>query len=423
MATLERFQHVFPNGLTLLAERMPTLKSAAFTLMVPAGAAYDPPNGLGTATVLSEWMMRGAGTRDSRALVEDLDNLGVSHRVSAQTVHLSIAAATLGRNLPAGLSILADVLLDPHLPDDQFEPVRSLAIQSLRSLEDDPGSKALVELRMRHFPAPWGRHALGTLNGIESLEPESVRQFHECAVRPNGAILAAAGEIDWDGLRDQVEALFGRWHPRPDPPLVAGPRGPSRDHVFKETQQVQIGLALPLVPVTHPEAYHARAATAILGGYSSARLFTEVREKRGLCYSVSAAYESLKHQAAMLCHAGTSTDRSQQTLDVMLAEVERLKRKGVLPEELETLRAGLKSSWIMQQESSLSRSSQLATDWYYLGRVRSLDEIARELDALTPASVSDFCAQLDLDPITILTLGPSALRVPESCLTRSEPHS
>ena len=121
-------------------------------------------------------------------------------------------------------------------------------------------------------------------------------------------------------------------------------------------------------------------------------LFTEVREKRGLCYSVYAAYEGQLDRAAMLCYAGTSTDRAQQTLDVMLDEIERLGKSGVALDELETMRAGLKSSLIMAQESSMSRSGSLASDWFFLGRVRPIEEIAIELDALSPDAVSDYAA-------------------------------
>jgi predicted Zn-dependent peptidase len=127
---------------------------------------------------------------------------------------------------------------------------------------------------------------------------------------------------------------------------------------------------------------------------------------------VYAGYESLKHSAAVFCYAGTSADRAQQTLDVTLAELRRLTASGVEAEELDTMRAGLKSSLIMQQESSLSRSGSLASDWYFLGRVRSLDEIASALDALTPAAVSQFAASLPLDDLTMLTLGPAALAWP-----------
>ena len=136
--------------------------------------------------------------------------------------------------------------------------------------------------------------------------------------------------------------------------------------------------------MTSPDYYRARAAVAVLGGYSSARLFTEVREKRGLCYSVYASYESHRDRAALLCYAGTSPDRAQETLDVMLAELRRLGRDGIDHDELETMRAGLKSSLIMAQESSMSRSAALASDWYFLNRVRPLEEISAQLDALTP---------------------------------------
>ena len=111
-------------------------------------------------------------------------------------------------------------------------------------------------------------------------------------------------------------------------------------------------------------------------------------------------------------YAGTSADRAQQTLDVTIAEIERLAREGIEAEELETMRAGLKSSLIMQQESSMSRSGSLASDWYYLGRVRSLDEISAALDALTTESVGELAAAQDLGAMTILTLGPNALNFP-----------
>ena len=116
----------------------------------------------------------------------------------------------------------------------------------------------------------------------------------------------------------------------------------------------------------------------------------------------------------MLCYAGTSTDRAQQTLDVMLTEFQRLGREGIDVDELKMMRAGLKSSLIMAQESSMSRSSALASDWYFLGRVRPLEEISAKLDALTPRSVSEYAAEFaQLHDLTILTLGPTPLRFPE----------
>lgn len=409
-ASLE--QHVFPNGLVLLAEPMPGVQSAAFTFLLPAGAAFEPEDRGGSASMLAEWITRGAGGRSSRELLTALDNLGVNHAEGAHTVHTGVSGATLGRNLLPALEIIADVLRRPTLDEAEIEPIRALALQSLQSLEDDPSSKVIHELRRRHFPDPWGRSAVGTANGVENASPDDLRAFHQVGYRPNGSILAVAGAIDWATLRRAVERLFGDWPERPAPAVRLRPGGDLRAHLLKETNQTQIALAYPAVTLDHPDYYRARAATAILGGYSSARLFTEVREKRGLCYSVYAHYEALRDRAAVLCYAGTSSERAQESLDVTLQEIRRLAREGVRIDELDMMRAGLKSSLIMQQESTMSRSGALASDWYYLGRVRSLEEIARALDALTPEDVSTYAASQPIDEATIVILGPESLATP-----------
>jgi predicted Zn-dependent peptidase len=337
----------------------------------------------------------------------------VTHSESAQVVHTSVAGATLGRNVIPALEIYAEILRRPHLDEAHLEPIQALALQGLQSLEDDPGSKVLYELRKRHFPDPWGRLAAGTPAGVAAATAEGLRAFHAAHYRPSGAILAVAGAVDWPALQEAVERLFGGWRGVSEPAAQSGHSGPHRDHLLKETQQTQIALAYPTVPFGQPGFYEARSAAAILGGYSSARLFTEVREKRGLCYSVQAGYESFKDRAAVVCYAGTAPERAQQTLDVTLAEIRRLARDGVEAEELEMMRAGLKSSLIMQQESTMARSAALTADWYYLGRVRPLDEIAAALDGLTPAAVSEAAARQDLSGLTIVTLGPQALAWPD----------
>ncbi len=347
-------------------------------------------------------------------MIEELDNLGVSHSESAGTLHTSISAATLGANLGAALEIYADVLLRPHLDDAEIDPIRALAVQALQSLEDDPGSKVIHELRKRHFPDPWGRASCGDLQGVESAAADDLRAYFHERYQSSGAILGVAGAIDWPQLKDCVEKCFNDWKPLNPPKVKEKPVGPPRDHIFRETNQIQISLAYPSEPLSSPNYYLARAAVGVLGGYSSARLFTEVREKRGLCYSVGASYETHKERAAVICHAGTAADRAQQTLDVTLAELARLGADGVEQEELDTMRAGLKSSLVMQQESTMSRASSLTADWFHLGRIRPLEEICKELDALTPKAVNEYLAKNapGNQELTILTLGPTALDTP-----------
>ena len=148
--------HEFPNGLVLVAESMPSVQSAAFSLLLPAGAAYEPEGLGGTASMLADWITRGAGDRDSRELLTALDNLGVSHGEGAQTLHSSVSAATLGRNLIPALEIYADVLRRPHLDDEEIEPIRALAIQNLQGLEDDPGLEGHLRAAEAPLPRPLG---------------------------------------------------------------------------------------------------------------------------------------------------------------------------------------------------------------------------------------------------------------------------
>jgi predicted Zn-dependent peptidase len=189
------------------------------------------------------------------------------------------------------------------------------------------------------------------------------------------------------------------------------PHQPESAHLAKDTQQTQIAFAFPSAQVGHPAYYAARAAEGVLSGGMSARLFTEVREKRGLCYNVGVRHETFKDRGTMVGYAGTGADRAQQTLDVTLGELRRLK-DGVTDDEIDRVKAGLKSSLIMQEESTSARAGAIATDWYLLGRVRSFDEIQAAIDGLTPRAVLEYLDQFPVQDLTLVTLGPEALVIP-----------
>jgi predicted Zn-dependent peptidase len=404
----EVYHHTFDNGLTLLAERMEHVRSAALNFLVPAGCVYDPPGQLGLASLLSELITRGAGARDSRELTLALDGLGLDRDESVGAMHMRFWGATLARNLPQALEFYADILRRPHLPEDELDAVKALALQDLQGLEDEPRQKVLIELRRRFFPLPLGRDRRGTPEGIDAVSPDSLRAHHARLFQPRGMILSVAGNVEWAPLREQVGRLFGDWRPA-EPPALALERPPGGlAHLEKETEQTQIAIAYPSVPFGHPDYYVAQGAVHVLSGGMGARLFTEVREKRGLCYAVSASYQTFKEAACVLCYAGTKTERAQETLDVTFDVLLRL-RDGVEQEEVERVQAGLKSALIMQEESTSARAGALASDWYYLGRVRTLDEIQAAVQSLTPARIVDHVRRYPPRDLTVVTLGPRPL--------------
>jgi predicted Zn-dependent peptidase len=403
------YQHTFPNGLTLLAERMTHVRSAAMNFLIPAGCIYDPDEHLGMATVLTDLIVRGAGRRNSRELSLALDNLGVDRDESVGTINCQFWGATVARNLPAALEIYADILQRPRLPEEEVDPVKALALQDLVSLDDEPKQKVMIELRRHLYPAPLDRDRRGTEEGVRSLTAELLRQHFARVFRPRGTILSVAGNIEWQPLKDQVARLFGDWKNAEEPTLTYGKLPLQFGYIEKDTSQTQIAVAYPSVTINHEDYYAAMGAVNVLSGGMSSRLFTEVREKRGLCYAVWASHTMFKDRANILCYAGTTNERAQKTLDVLLFELERL-QEGIEKDEVECIQAGLKSSLIMQEESTSARARSLASDWYYLQRIRSLDEIKSAIDNLSPEGIVDHVRRYPPGDFSIVTLGPTPLR-------------
>jgi predicted Zn-dependent peptidase len=405
--------HELSNGLTVVIEPMTDVQSVALCVLVPGGSAFDPPHQGGTAAILTDWVTRGAGKLDSRELSNTLENLGVQHNESTGLHHLALTAAMLSENLDAAIPLYADILRRPHLDAEEFEGAIAGVEQSLRAIEDEPQRKLMIELRRRCYEAPWGLPTEGTLEDLTRITPQSVRDHYERCLRPNGAIIGIAGRVDVPRVLDQIQAAFGDWQTKPEADIVHGPRGERVGHVHHDSTQTHIGIAYDAVEYAHPDYYKAWAAVGVLSGGMSARLFTEVRERRGLCYSVSASLNSLKHTGRVLTYAGTTVERAQETLDVTLRELQRL-GDGIEPHELDRCKARAKSSLIMQQESTTSRAASIARDWHFLKRVQTLDDIHAEIDKLTIESVLEYVHQHPARDFTVLTIGPQPLKVPSA---------
>jgi predicted Zn-dependent peptidase len=403
-------QHQFPNGLTLLAEPMDYVRSVTSCFMVPSGAINDPTELSGIAGVLSDMMTRGAGKRDSRDLSQAFDSLGVDRGESIDTLNLWFTGSSLARNISPSIELFADVILRPSLPKDELEPAQSLALQDIQALQDSPQEMVMNELRKRYLPPPWNADKLGTEEGISAITITKLKDHWLKNVRPNGAIFSFAGNFDWHKLKDQIEKLFGDWKKQPDVEHAVKPHTPKSKHLEKDTQQTQIALAYPGPSIRDADYYSARGFANVLSGGMSSRLFTEVREKRGLCYSVYASHESQKTFGTVVAYAGTRNERAQETLDVMLAELRKVK-DGVSNDELDIVKAGLKSSLIMRQESTSARALAIASDWSMLNRVRSFDEIQTAIDGLTTKSIADAAGRWPADNPTVVTLGPKPLTI------------
>ncbi|MCA9211792.1 MAG: insulinase family protein [Planctomycetales bacterium] len=406
-----QYSHTFDNGLVLLAERMDWLESAAFAVLIPSGYSHDPDDHLGLSNFLCEMLQRGCGDRTSRQFVEDLDRLGVDRSVSLSANHASFGGATLASNICDTLSIYGDLILRPHLPAEQLEDARMVCYQELLATEDDLAAKAIQALRERHYGQPWGRSAQGDEAGLQRTTIEDIRNQYQQTFRPDGAIISVAGKIEWNSLLDHVSSLFADWDNTPVPHVNESPPLGGYSHIPYDSSQTQIAIAYDSVPYRHEDYFKARGAVGVLSDGMSSRLFTRIREELGLCYTVYASSHSLRDRGSVIAYSGTSTERAQETLDELINELRRI-GDGIEEAELTRLKARVKSTLIMQQESSASRAGSIAGDWYHLGRIRALDEIGSIIDGLTCETVNTYLDENRPQRFTVVTLGEKELEVP-----------
>ena len=402
------------NGLLVIVEPMQDVQSAAMTLLVPAGGVRDAEGRCGTAAILTEMFFRGAAGLSARELSSAMDNLGLQRNASVGNSHVTFSAATTADRIIDALPLVGKMVTEPHLAEEEFDPARDLVEQSLMAMEDEPRQRLGKILRQYSYAAPWGNSADGELTDLSAITIDDVRRHYQQFMLPDEAILGIAGNVDAGQIRETAEAAFGGWQSSSVPEISVGTMPQSPCHIEHDSAQTHIGLAWNSVPYRDDRYYEAWAAVSLLSGGMSSRLFTEVRERRGLCYAISASLSTLREEGRVFAYAGTTTERAQETLDVTVAEILRL-HEGITEDELQRCKARAKSSLIMQQESTTSRASSLARDMYHLGRIVTLDEINSRINALSTTQVRDFSIEYAPRAMVLVTLGPQALN--PACVT------
>jgi predicted Zn-dependent peptidase len=403
-------KYMLKNGMVLLGEPMEAVESVAFDFMLPAGAARLPDGCCGAGNVIADWIFRGAGDKDSRQLSDAIDGLGLVRGRSVGSSHIAIGAALEAGNLAEALDLHADIILKPSLKDDQFELARQLAIDEVLSLDDDPRHKVMLKLREQFYPSPLGRSTVGDITELKALTAQTSGQIIRDKFNLSQTIFSVAGKYDFDAVCQQIERLFESDQQKVAESAELGARKGKYTHIDNDGAQVHIGLMTETVKPTDEDYYNARVAISVLSGGMSARLFTEVREKRGLCYAIGARYHGLKEAAGIMCYAGTTPDKAQETLDCVIGEFNRL-GDGISAEEIDRAKVGLKSLLILQSESSSSRAGAIGSDHYILGRVRSLDEIKDRIEATSVDSVLAFLRNNPFRDFTVVTIGPKQVNI------------
>lgn len=402
------------NGLVVGVEPMPGVMSASITWLIPVGAARDPEGTSGMSAVIAEMLMRGAGGLDSRAQADAADRIGLTRRVSPGGRQMVIGGTVLGASISDGLSLLADIVVRPNLSEDALEPSRDLCLMEIESLRDDPQERAVLAARQRHAPPPFDSRVEGTVDGIGSINHADLVAHWNRSNLPGGSYIGIAGNVDPDAVIKRLEDLTSGWSGRAKE-LTPG-KDPTRGYLHEndESNQVQVVLIHDAPSERSPDRALERFAISVLSGGMSGRLFVEVREKRGLCYSVSASYATDRDFGRVLAYVGTTPERAQESLDVLVSELARLRtREGAVTEqEFTRTRTRAVASLVFAGESTAARAGAIASDLARLGAARTLEQYRQEVESVTLAALNDYVARRRIGRATIQTLGPSPLTPP-----------
>lgn len=390
---------------------MPWQRTAAFSLCLRGGVQLEPEHLGGLGGLVCEMVQRGAGNYSSRDLVAVQDNLGIDRNSGVNAAMVAFSAAMPADSLQPAIELYSDIVRRPHLPQDQLDDARLMSMQELRAIEDEPTHRVMRRLRELHYGEKLGRSIYGTVEGLESITQDDVREFYLSNYHAGGGIIAVAGNVDLPSVMNWVTDAFADWKTSAVDSLAAPTGRSTYEHIDSPSSQTHIGFAFDSIPYGHPDYFKMRAGVGILSDGMSSRLFDRVREQRGLCYTVTASCHSMKNAGGVFGYAGTTPERAQETLDVTIREIEQLV-VDLQPSELERWQVRIQSGLIMEQESSASRASSLASDQYQIGRVMTTKELESLIESLTLDQIREYWLANPAQAYRIVTLGPDPLSTP-----------
>ncbi len=384
------------NGLTLVTEQIPTVRSVSAGVWVTAGSRDEPAELNGIAHFVEHVLFKGTHTRSTREIAITIDALGGQLDAFTSREHACYYAMVLDQRLGEAIELLADLLRHPRLDADEIERERGVVLEEIAAAEDDPEDR-LYETFLASFwrDHPMGRPILGTRETVRSLTPAILRD-HVAALAGGDLVVAIAGNLEHERARALVAEAFGdlaagggareRRPPRPSPHFVLIPgRG---------LEQAQLYVACEAPSERDPRRYAAQVLNTVLGGGVSSRLFQAVREERGLAYNVYSSVSAYSDCGHLWISAGTRPETAPEVFALIVAELEELRARPLEPQELRRIKDHLAGALMLGLENTFGRMANLARQQMDFGRVAGLDEILGAIETVTAEQVHALACEI-----------------------------
>ncbi|MEM1234045.1 MAG: pitrilysin family protein [Pseudomonadota bacterium] len=386
--------HTLPNGFRIVTERMDGLKSASIGIWVTAGGRHERPEQNGIAHFLEHMAFKGTERRTALQIAEAIEDVGGYINAYTSREMTAYYARVLEHDVPLALDVISDIVLNPIFEEREIEVERGVILQEIGQTLDTPDDVVFDWLQEEAYPdQPIGRSILGPTERVKGFAKGDLQTFVTEHYAPGQMILAAAGAVDHDALVKSCETIFGALEAREAAIIApAAFRGGSRLE-DKALEQVHFTLAFEGPDYRDPLIYTSQIFSTAFGGGMSSRLFQEVREKRGLCYTIFSQAGAYADTGLTTLYAGTSADQVAELGRITMDELKRA-ADDMSAAEVARARAQMKAGLLMGLESPSNRAERLARMTAIWGRVPALDEVVQSIDAVTTGDIREFAGRM-----------------------------
>jgi predicted Zn-dependent peptidase len=395
--------------LRVVTHSLPHLETVSLGVWINAGARHEQVDQHGIAHFLEHMAFKGTPTRTALEIAEEIEMSGGDLNAATSLETTAYYARVLKGDTGLAVSLLSDILINPSFADEEMERERDVIIQEIGHSQDTPDDLVFDLFQQTSFPdQPLGRPILGTVETVSEFVSDDLRVYRDHFYQPSAMVVAAVGAADHATLLDQVKDTFGamqeKSHETPKPATYIG----GNVQLERDIEQLHVIFGLKSIAINHPDFYAMQILSYILGGGMSSRLFQEVREKRGLCYSVFSFNWGFSDTGVFGIYAGTGPQKAQELGHVIVEELKRLSAT-IKTDELSRAKAQLKAGLVMCLEQSSSRAEQIARQMLLFGRVIPIQELidkVEDVDIATLARLAEDLVQ-QKNP-TIALIGPGS---------------
>jgi predicted Zn-dependent peptidase len=395
-------------GARLVTEKMADVRSVTIGVWVGTGSRDEDDTHAGASHFMEHLLFKGTPTWGAAEIAEAVDEVGGDMNAFTTKEYTAFYIRLLSQNLPLGLDVLGAIMTDPALRAEDVDAERQVILDEILMHADEPSDLAAEQCTGVLFPKhPLGREVLGTASSITSLAVEDVRRFFDVHYRTNNLVIAAAGDVDHGFVASEVERRFAD-RGGGGPPARVAPELSARELVVSRRPTEQVHLVLGMrAPGRHSEDRWALAVlNHVLGGGMSSRLFQEVREKRGLAYSIWSERTQYDETGSVTVHFGTAPSNARQVLELVNAELDSLAKSGITPRELTVAKGHLEAELLLSLEDSGARMNRIGSSLLLHGHVLAVDELVDKVRSVGEEDVARVAAALASETRSLSVVGP-----------------